>query len=280
MLERERFNRTLTGNDWKDQRKFRQRLDSLNEAHAVVAPYAHHIRLVLHTEDDIRKFAELCVVADLKRPIWANVETYNKGFFSPKQLHKFDAWIRQFNWPVAFQLEALLRSGLMHTEDLMVHFRARIEKLCKDYPSDAADILRHFSETLRTRDPHDTIVDCFQRVVPDDGKSIKGRKLRSVGDQEVSPRDRDMGKFKCYHVTFTPTRMVLEGPYVSQSNRVIRQFAGYEDHFLRVDFRDEDRLQYRWAREVSIVVDMWYSVSYASYRWTERRYSKTVLAAF
>ena len=60
-----------------------------------------------------------------------------------------------------------------------------------------------------------------------------------------------MGKFKCYHVTCTPTRMVLEGPYVSQSNRVIRQFAGYEDHFLRVDFRDEDRLQYRWAREVS-----------------------------
>ncbi|KAH9945817.1 RNA dependent RNA polymerase-domain-containing protein [Epithele typhae] len=44
--------------------------------------------------------------------------------------------------------------------------------------------------------------------------------------------------------------MVLEGPYVSQSNRVIRQFVGYEDHFLRVDFRDEDRLQYRWAREV------------------------------
>lgn len=42
----------------------------------------------------------------------------------------------------------------------------------------------------------------------------------------------------------------MEGPYATQSNRIIRQFAGYEDFFIRVDFRDEDRLQYRWSREV------------------------------
>jgi len=44
--------------------------------------------------------------------------------------------------------------------------------------------------------------------------------------------------------------MILEGPYASQSNRIVRQYTGYEDHFIRVDFRDEDRLQYRWDREV------------------------------
>ncbi|RPD66474.1 RdRP-domain-containing protein [Lentinus tigrinus ALCF2SS1-7] len=257
MLERERFNRTLSGVDWKDQRKFRQRLDSLNEAHAVVAPYAHHLRIVLHTEADIRKFAELCQIADLKRPIWANVEAFDKGFFSPKQLYVFQTWMRQFSWPVAFQLEALVRSGLMHTEDLLVHFRQQIEKLSRSYPADAADILRHFSETLRTRDPKDTNMECFHRVLLEGGyggkreKSYKSSAKKQKGlYDDAQPKDRDMGKFKCYHVTFTPTRMVLEGPYVSQSNRVIRQFAGYEDHFLRVDFRDEDRLQYRWAREV------------------------------
>ncbi|KAI0748499.1 RdRP-domain-containing protein [Daedaleopsis nitida] len=251
MLERERFNRMLTGNDWNDQRKFRQRLDSLNEAHAVVAPYAHHMRIILHTEDDIRKFAELCVVADLKRPIWANVEAFNKGFYSPKRLHEFRNWLRQFDWPVAFQLEALIRSGLMHTEDLLVHFRRHVEKLCKEYPLDAADILRHFSETVRTKNPADTLMDCYLRVAPVNGKPSKGmRKTKASRDDDSQIGDPDMGKFKCYHVTFTPTRMVLEGPYVSQSNRVIRQFVGFEDHFLRVDFRDEDRLQYRWAREV------------------------------
>jgi RNA-dependent RNA polymerase len=44
--------------------------------------------------------------------------------------------------------------------------------------------------------------------------------------------------------------MILEGPYVIQSNRVIRQWADYQDNFIQVDFRDEDRLQYRWDREV------------------------------
>lgn len=253
MLERERFNRTLTGDDWNDQRKFRQRLDSLNEAHAFVAPYAHHMRLILHTEEDIRKFAELCVIAGLKRPIWANVEAFNKGFYSPRRLHEFHTWLEKFSWPVAFQLEALIRSGLMHTEDLLVQFRRHIEKLCKEYPLEAADILRHFAETVRTKNPTDTLMECYLRVVPVGGKPSKGmRKVKGGRDDDSQIGEQDMGKFKCYHVTFTPTRMVLEGPYVSQSNRVIRQFVGFEDHFLRVDFRDEDRLQYRWAREVNM----------------------------
>jgi hypothetical protein len=38
--------------------------------------------------------------------------------------------------------------------------------------------------------------------------------------------------------------------YAIQSNRVIRRYRGSEDAFIRVDFRDEDRLQYRWDREV------------------------------
>ena len=48
--------------------------------------------------------------------------------------------------------------------------------------------------------------------------------------------------------------MLLEGPYVIQSNRVIRQYQGFEDYFLRVDFRDEDRLQYRWDKDVSVQI--------------------------
>ena len=142
----------------------------------------------------------------------------------------------------------------MHTDDLLVHFRGYIETLCRDRPGDAADILRHFSATLRTRNPQDTVLECFERVLPGRkwSKSMRNGGVKSSNETgSETERQRDAGKFSCYHVTFTPTRMLLEGPYSSQSNRVIRQFAGYEDHFIRVDFRDEDRLQYRWAREVS-----------------------------
>ncbi|KAI8989763.1 RdRP-domain-containing protein [Trametes punicea] len=250
MLERERFNRTLTGNEWNDYRKFRQRLDSLSPAHAIVAPYAHHMRVIMHTEADIRKFAELCDVAGIQRPMWANVEAFSRGFFSPKQLHKFHCWLQQFSWPVAFQLEALLRGGFLNTEDILGYFRPEFEKLHKDMGSRVAIVLRYFCEALRTRNPRDSVVDCFRRSVPDGGKGDKATKVAMKQTEEGEERDRDMGKFQCHHVTFTPTRVILEGPYVSVSNRVIRQFPGFEDHFVRVDFRDEDRLQYRWAREV------------------------------
>ncbi|KAI0672875.1 RdRP-domain-containing protein [Trametes maxima] len=253
MFERERFNRTLTGDDWRDQRKFRQRLDSLTPAHAVVAPYAHHMRVIMHTESDIQTFVRLCEIAEVQRPIFANVDTFKKGFFSPKQLHRFHLWLKQFDWPVAFQIEALLRGGIMTTEDILVYFRLRLEKLYKDLGSKAAQVLRTFCEAVRTRSPKDSVADCFQRSLPDGSRRDKSGKLivkKFADDGEDGERTRDMGKFQCHHVTFTPTRVILEGPYVSVSNRVIRQFVGFEDHFIRVDFRDEDRLQYRWAREV------------------------------
>ncbi|KAI0780590.1 RdRP-domain-containing protein [Trametes elegans] len=250
MLERERFNRTLTGNDWHDHRKFRQRLDSLSPAHAVVAPYAHHIRVIMHTEDDIRTFARLCEDAEIQKPIWANVEAFNRGFFAPKQLHNFNLWLKQFCWPVAFQIEALLRGGFLNTEDILGYFRPRFEKLHKNYGSRAAGVLRTFCEELRTRNLKDSIIDCFQRALPESENRDKSGKVIVRKYDLGQDKERDMGKFQCHHVTFTPTRVILEGPYVGVSNRVIRQYVGFEDHFIRVDFRDEDRLQYRWAREV------------------------------
>jgi RNA-dependent RNA polymerase len=42
----------------------------------------------------------------------------------------------------------------------------------------------------------------------------------------------------------------MPSSYVIQSNRVIRRYPRHQDHFLQVDFREEEGLQYRWDREV------------------------------
>lgn len=238
ILERQHFNREST-NDWQDLRKSRQRIDSINEAHAVVAPYAHHLRLIMHTEQDITYFAKLCKDANLRSPVWANIDSYARGFFSPKQLNRVLLWIRTFDWTVAFQIEALLRNGLLNTEELLNHLHNPINDLYREHREIAWHILRSFSETLRSRDIHETPMQCFQRALS---------RGSDQGPMSLSP-----GQFLCHHVTFTPTRVILEGPYVIQSNRVIRQYFGYHEHFLRVDFRDEDRLQYRWSRDVRLV---------------------------
>ncbi|KAL0061487.1 hypothetical protein AAF712_011710 [Marasmius tenuissimus] len=44
--------------------------------------------------------------------------------------------------------------------------------------------------------------------------------------------------------------MILGGPDPSQTNRVIRRYEGYEENFIRVHFREEDELRFRWDREV------------------------------
>jgi hypothetical protein len=46
------------------------------------------------------------------------------------------------------------------------------------------------------------------------------------------------------------TQLTWVSSYAIQSNRVVRRYKDHGEHFLRVDFRDEDRLQYRWEREV------------------------------
>ncbi|KAK0200422.1 RdRP-domain-containing protein [Desarmillaria ectypa] len=39
-------------------------------------------------------------------------------------------------------------------------------------------------------------------------------------------------------------------PYHTQSNRIIRRYPEFEDHFIRVEFRDENRLPYQWDQAV------------------------------
>lgn len=212
------------------------RKDSLSQPHAAVAPYAHHLRIILHEQSDLDKFIFLCKTAEIKSPVKAHIDASKREFFTPKRIYKFDQILKEFDWLVAFQLEALLRNGLLNTEDIMERFYGPITQLCARSPKTAADTLRLFTENLVSKDPQDTPMDCFQKV---------------MSKNEPEHTELPPGNFHCHHVTVTPSRLLLEGPFVIQSNRVIRQYRGYEDHFIRVDFRDEDRLQYRWDLEVT-----------------------------
>lgn len=225
----------MTGDDFKDNKRYRQRLQSLNESHGAVAPYAHQLRIILHEQRDLDNFADLCVTAGIQRPFHAKVYANANGFFLPKRLFNLQRQIKAFEWSVAFQIEALLRSGLVNPDELSTFFLDRIRQLCAQHPQATAEILRMYTEALRTGNPREPPRKIFEQVV--------ARELPEA------PRLHS-GLFRCHHITVTPSRLVLEGPYIIQSNRVIRQYEGFEEHFVRVDFRDEDRLQYRWERDV------------------------------
>lgn len=237
MLEEEDFNRAETGDEAQDNRKFRRRVGYLDDGHRRVAPYCHHLRLVLEKNVDLEHFTKLCGIAEIRPPVRTTVDALAPGFCSQKQLFRVNSWLRTMEWRVAFQLEAILHNALLNTDDLLTVLYDPINTLRREHGgSVASEVLRYFTEALRSLLPTETPLQCFLRT--------RARKLKTTPPQ-LSP-----GLFQCHHICFAPTRMILEGPYVIQSNRVIREWAGYEENFIRVDFRDEDRLQYRWDREV------------------------------
>ncbi|KAG5645067.1 hypothetical protein DXG03_007157 [Asterophora parasitica] len=244
VLEEIEFHRTLTGDDKRDNRKFKKRIGSLHPGHQVVAPYAQHLRILIYNDpkiDTVLKFTRMCRIAGLAENMIIhctgpnNVYTDRQGFFTPKRLYRLGLEFKRLPWAIAFQLESLLLNGLLHTGDLEALF-PQVRALCDSQgPKYVADLLRQYHEKLEIRPIRESPIGCFTRI-----------------NREFTFSDSTLpaGTFHCSHVTFTPTRMILEGPYATQSNRVIRMYTDYLDHFIRVDFRDEDKLQYRWDREV------------------------------
>ncbi|KAG6916647.1 hypothetical protein DXG01_005933 [Tephrocybe rancida] len=244
ILEEIEFHRQLTGDRERDSRKYKHRIGSINPGHKEVAPYAHHLRLLLHNGafDMAAKFKEMCTIAGLSDSMIIRCEGPNRveadrmGFFTPKRLYNLRNEFKKLPWTIAFQLESLLRNGLLHTQDL-ANLLKQVQDLCKAsrHAGNVSTLLRQYHEKLEVRSLRQSPLRCFEEV----------RRNFTAVDSTL-PR----GNFLCSHVTFTPTRMILEGPYATQSNRVIRMYEDYLDHFVRVDFRDEDRLQYRWDRSV------------------------------
>ncbi|KAH9014012.1 RdRP-domain-containing protein [Lactarius hengduanensis] len=226
----------------KGRYKTRDRISTLDDAHASVAPYAHHLRVVLADPNDLLKFEKVCHVAECKpRPIRSTrVDALAKGFFTRCELNHLQRWIETMDWKTAFQVEAYLRCGLLNTDDLLRLLQKPIEAVIRDYGNEASELLRLFSVELKMRQPDDDPVDCLARV--------------RLKHPTLKPLRLAQGHISCHHVIITPSRILLEGPYPTQSNRVIRHYQSHDpalvEQFIRVEFRDEDRLQYRWDGEV------------------------------
>ncbi|KAF9265704.1 RdRP-domain-containing protein [Marasmius fiardii PR-910] len=247
VFEKEDFHRTLVGDQHVDNKKFKHRVGSLNPGHERVAPYCQKLRITLY--NDPRKdvgvvFRKMCKTAELADSLIAhcappfNVEAANHSLFADKRLYLLRESFKGFNWSVVFQLECLLHNCRLHPGEIDL-LLPRIRELHNDNVQDSrylAGLLRAYNTTFS--DPinnKDNYIQSFEKIQK---------------DFTLSEFDLPRGNFNCCHVTFTPTRLILEGPYPTQSNRIIRRYEGYEDYFIRVDFRDEDRLQYRWDRQV------------------------------
>ena len=162
------------------------------------------------------------------------------GFFSHRDIVKVQRWIKTMEWKNAFQIEAYLRSGFLTTHDLLQTLREPIEEAIHHFGNESSEFLRLFLVELKMRKPGENLLDCLSR--------LRSKHLR-IGPLRLAP-----GHISCHHVIITPSRMLLEGPYMTQSNRVIRHYQSHNprltERLIRVEFCDEDRLAYRWDNNV------------------------------
>ena len=242
-FEQESYNgRAPEGVKRKGKFKTRDRISAIDSEHARIAPYAHHLRILLADPEDLIQFEKICHVAQCEpRPTRVPcVDARAMGYFSHRDLVQVHRWIKTMDWKNAFQIEACLRSGLLTTHDLLVTLQKPIEQAIHHYGAEAPEFLRLFVVELKMRKPDEELADLFKRV----------RSTRAT----IKPLKLAQGHISCHHVIITPSRIILEGPYTTQSNRVIRRYQSHDpgltDRFVRVEFRDEDRLAYRWDGDV------------------------------
>jgi len=157
-------------------------------------------------------------------------------FFSPRNLFNIKRWIKTMEWKNAFQIEAYLRCGHLNTYDLLVTLQKPIEEAIAYYGDGASQFLREFFVALKDRKLDEEPSACFDRI---------RSKFTTIKPTQLTP-----GHVSCHHVVITPSRIFLEGPYPTQSNRVIRRYQNHAERFIRVEFRDEDHLGFRWDGDV------------------------------
>ena len=244
-FEQESYNnRAPEGIERQGRYKTRDRICAIDDGHARIAPYAHHLRVLLADPDDLKEFEKILTVAECEpRPIRVpQVDAQPMQFFSQLNINHIQRWIKTMDFKIAFQIEGFLRCGLLNTDDLLVTLREPIERVIHDYGNQAGELLRLFSVALKMHKVDETPSDCLARV-RSEHHDVENLKIH------LSP-----GNISCHHVIITPSRILVEGPYATQSNRVIRRYLNRDptlaERFVRVEFRDEDHLAYRWDGDV------------------------------
>lgn len=213
------------------------RLSALNDTHRQYVQYvSSSLRLFCYGQEALDKLRWLCDTAELSHRRYLHYEVKRELFSLPIQ-QMCRGLLRVFPFEIAFQLEALVHKGLLDLSELW-RICPAVQRIQDHHGvTYTASFLQHFSNELALHP----------------AAEVPALLARSKNEFVSSPSQmHDSDIFPCYHATVTPTLVVLDGPFPEQGNRIIRKYAAYTSHFMRVDFKEEDGLHYRFNKEVDV----------------------------
>ncbi|KAG8739905.1 hypothetical protein FRC10_005004 [Ceratobasidium sp. 414] len=244
--------RPSSGDSKKDAHHCRVRLSELDNLHGLIAPYASRWVKISFHEDGFIPDEEIFQRAGLPLPVIDPELTFDDSrlAYSPRNIEPLQEWLRggSLPWEVAFQCEALFRNGiLIPTEVLML--RSQVEHLAQESPAQACDALISLREDLEgasapkrlSKFDDEAIITMFEDHVTEGKKNLFASRLEYRSSKS---------NFLCHHVQVTPTAVFFAGPFVEQSNRVIRRYPGFDSRFILVRFADEGNRRSRLEFEV------------------------------
>ncbi|KAI1797790.1 RdRP-domain-containing protein [Ganoderma leucocontextum] len=235
--------------------------DDNDDDHALIAPYVClSIRLECESIEDLHTFRKFADAAHI--PVDNNAyPVVRRDLFSPATREEYHLWITRLPWTVAFQIEALLRSWLITMAEAL-SLRDNVDGVLRARgPAYTAALLRDFASYAKALYWYGATQpgaeSAFQTQLEAEWSDpvthlftlVEGAFVYKPAEPSMSAMDAS-ALFQCLHVTITPTTMILEGPFPERSNRVMRTYFRNQECFIRVSFQDENRLQFRFDRDV------------------------------
>jgi RNA-dependent RNA polymerase len=216
----------------------RNRLVTLDPAHDKIFAYLRVVRVTFDTHESAQEFRakakRIGLSLDAEYPALVQ-----RNLFSSTILSYFDQWMRSLPYIIAFQLEALLSRCQFNPRELL-ELGPKLSTAMNQHDSSTISACIRVLEQRRDENPETSAIELFSELI---SAMEKDGQVKSF--MQPTP---DL--FQCHRVTVTPTSFILQGPLPDETNRVIRKYADYTSNFMRVEFREEDRLQFRWDREV------------------------------
>ncbi|KAH7101546.1 RdRP-domain-containing protein [Auriculariales sp. MPI-PUGE-AT-0066] len=200
------------------------------------------VRIVLASDSDVIKFKRAWEVAGQPSPDRQDFPVQHRGLFSTDVLNQIDTWLRSISFTVAMQLQTLLFELLVDGRELLELKQAITDLIAALGSKNAAKALRSFSEELKSSPWY---LEGTQESAYFLQNLLTAHRDRVQAEAETPFRVQPAG-VATLHVTLSPSAVSITGPVLEQGNRIIRRFATFQHHFIRIGFVDDDGQLYRY----------------------------------
>ena len=224
--------------------KLRNRESAFEEEQQAIIPFVNVVRFRFDHYSGGVKFRSKMELIDRRVHGYRGPRPVRQGMFTARSLGDLQDWCKRQDYPIAFQVHAMLCKRLI-SPTMLLDLVPTIGQIIQELNSDeVVDILKRFGHFIN--EPEEGMEDWRPRQFL---RFCIDNRATNVVRRVVSPEESSR-LFECYHVTITPTSQLLSGPIPETSNRVLRWYSEYQHHFIRVEFAEEDGNNLRLDREV------------------------------